>query len=205
MEGAPSMVDPGGSARFLDPFFSCAVTPTTLALSLGVPYLVATYDLSTSAASVLLATLTSVAVLSGPPIGFLADLRPTRRVGLVMMLMTITLGFWALLLGSPGRPWLPLVVLAFVWFSLGAPLAMLGVVLARDSVHLTDAGTANGLIVSGGFVASGVAALSGGWLIDLGGGLLSPTANRLGLIVIPAVTVFGLWRLRVWSRRVIAA
>jgi len=85
---------------------------------------------------------------------------------------------------------------AFAFLSLGGPASMIGFALARDYNPISRVGTATGVVNVGGFVATTIAALAIGVLLQWTGGNF-----RVSLLAIVAVLAFGTFRMLVWWRR----
>lgn len=182
--------------------FSTMVAPTTLGLLWGFPYLVRAQHFSASAASALLSVLVIGGAVNGPMIGALTGRRPELRMPLAVAFLVAMTAVWVLLLGWPGGR-LPGVLLtaAFVVLSLGGPMSSIAFALARDYNPLPRVGTATGVVNVGGFVATTVAALGVGILLDAAGGGDPTSAFRVALLAVAGVMMFGTWRTALWWRR----
>ena len=192
--------------------FGSMSTSLTFALLWGVPFMVEGQRMSRNAASTVLLLSVLVAIVVGPPIGYLIGRHPVTRVPLAIgTSLTTVLGWYAVLaaFSHPMPHWL-LVALVLVTTT-GGPVSSIGFALARDYNGPAIVGTATGLVNVAGFVASIVACLSLGWTLDLLG---SQTLGSYRLAFAVAVTVqaMGLlqmvrwWLLaRRWALRALAA
>ncbi|RZQ59776.1 MFS transporter [Amycolatopsis suaedae] len=176
--------------------FTTMFAPNTLTLLWGVPFLVEGEHVSPGTASALLTVFVFGSMVFGPLLGNVIARHPSLRMPLVGGYLAAAAVVWAVLLGWPGQ--LPLAVLipAFALLSFGGPASMIGFALARDYNPLSRVGTATGVVNVGGFVATTVAALSIGVLLELTGGQF-----RLSLLAVVAVLALGTVRMLVWWRR----
>ena len=192
--------------------FGSMSTSLTFVVLWGVPFMVEGQRMSRNAASAVLLLSVLVAIVVGPPIGYLIGRHPVTRVPLAIgTSLTTVLGWYAVLAGfsHPMPHWL-LVALALVTAT-GGPVSSIGFALARDYNGPAIVGTATGLVNVAGFVASIVACLSLGWTLDLVG---SQTLGSYRLAFAVAVTVQALgllqmvrwWLLaRNWALRALEA
>ena len=183
--------------------FACMVSPTTLGLLWGYPYLVSTQHLSAVAAGEVLAVLVTAGLVANPVIGAVTSRRRELRMPIVGTALSAFALTWAVLLLDP-RP-LPFgaLMVAFAIFAIGGPASAVGFALARDYNPMHRVGTATGVVNVGGFVATTFAALGVGLLVNAVGE--TATGYRIGLLAVAAVLVLGSWRVAVWLRRARAA
>jgi len=181
--------------------FATMVSPTTLGLLWGFPYLVDAQHLSTLQADDVLAALVIVGLVANPVIGTVTSRRRETRVPIVVGVLATAVLTWIVLLADP-RP-LPFGVLmaAFALFAVGGPVSGVGFALARDYNPLHRVGTATGVVNVGGFVATTIAALGVGLLVGAFGPGSPELAYRVGLLAVFAILLFGSWRVAVWWRR----
>jgi MFS family permease len=179
--------------------FSSMVSPTTLGLLWGFPYLVQAQGLSPLRADEVLGALVIGGMVANPVLGALTSRRPGMRVPIVAGYVVVAAGIWALLLAGPGRLPFGVLLAAFAMFAVGGSISTIGFALARDYNPLHRVGTATGVVNVGGFLATTLAALGVGVLVGAVG------TYRIGLLAVVAVLVFGSWRVAVWWRRARAA
>ncbi|MCP2256904.1 Sugar phosphate permease [Streptoalloteichus tenebrarius] len=181
--------------------FSTTVVPSTLGLLWGFPYLVRAQGLSQEAAGGVLSLLVVGGLVGSPLVGGFTARRPELRMFVATGFLSATGAAWALLLTWPGHLPVPVLGAVFVLLSMGGPVSAIGFALARDYNPFRRVGTATGVVNVGGFVATTVAALSVGVLLDLVAPLGQETAFRVALLAVAAVLAFGTWRTAVWWRR----
>ncbi|HWC79180.1 MAG TPA: MFS transporter [Pseudonocardiaceae bacterium] len=183
--------------------FATMVSPTTLSLLWGYPYLVTVQHLSAVDAGEVLAVLVVVALVANPVIGALTSRRRELRMPIVGGTLSVVAVVWTLLLALPGPLPFPALALAFAVFALGTPASSIGFALARDYNPVHRVGTATGVVNVGGFIATTFAALGVGLLVGAVG--TGPAGYRIGLLAVVAVLLLGSWRVVVWLRRARAA
>ncbi|MBE1502544.1 sugar phosphate permease [Amycolatopsis lexingtonensis] len=176
--------------------FSTMFAPNALTLLWGVPWLVQGQGQSKAAASALLTVFVFGSMAGGPLLGGVIGRRPSLRMPLVGGYIGGAALLWAVLLSWPGTVPVAVLVPAFAFLALGGPASMIGFALARDYNPLSRVGTATGVVNVGGFVATTIAALAVGVLLQWTGGNF-----RLSLLAIVAILALGTVRLLVWWRR----
>jgi len=176
--------------------FSTMFAPNALTLLWGVPWLVQGQGQSKATASALLTVFVFGSMAGGPLLGGLIGRRPSLRMPLVGGYIGGAALIWAVLLSWPGQVPVALLVPAFAFLALGGPASMIGFALARDYNPLSRVGTATGVVNVGGFVATTIAALAVGVLLQWTGG-----SFRLSLLAIVAILALGTWRMLTWWRR----
>jgi MFS family permease len=134
--------------------FTTQFTGTVFALMWGVPFLIAGEGVSRSTASSLLTLFVIVGMATGPVLGTLVQRYPLRRSLLVLGIVAINLGAWALVILWPGRAPLPVLILLVIALGSGGPGSMIGFDYARTFNPPHRLGTATGVVNVGGFVAS---------------------------------------------------
>jgi sugar phosphate permease len=179
--------------------FSTMATPTTLGLLWGYPYLVQAQHLDAVRADETLGALVIGGIVANPVLGAVTSRYRSVRMPLVAGYLVIAVATWVPLLVVPGR--LPFLVLlaAFVVFAVGGPMSAIGFALARDYNPVNRVGTATGVVNVGGFLATTMAALGVGVLVQATG------SYRLGLLAVFLVVTLGMSRVAVWWRRARAA
>ncbi|QNG20358.1 MFS transporter [Rhodococcus triatomae] len=143
---------------------------TTFALLWGVPYLMSAQGLSATAAGALLSLSVVTAITSGIVIGILSGRYPMRRSLMVLTVMSSSAVMWAVVLALPGPAPMWLLCLLVIVISVGGPGSMIGFDFARMMVPSTSMGTAQGLVNSGGFLATLIVLQSMGLILDAMGG-----------------------------------
>ncbi|WAL69776.1 MFS transporter [Amycolatopsis cynarae] len=176
--------------------FTTAFGPNVLTLLWGVPYLVQGEGLPKATASALLTVFVFGAMFGGPLLGGAIGRRPGLRMPLAGGYLGGAALVWAVLLGWPGTVPVAVLVPAFAFLSLGGPASMIGFALARDYNPLRRVGTATGVVNVGGFLATTVAALAVGVLLQATGGDF-----RLALLAVVAVLALGTGQVLRWWRR----
>lgn len=180
--------------------FSTMFAPNVLVLLWGVPYLVRAQGLSPTAASSMVMILVIGAMLGGPVVGAFIGRRPELRMVLVVGYLAGAGAAWAVLLSWPGTVPHAVVAVCFGFLSLGGPASMIGFALARDYNPMGRVGTATGVVNMGGFLATTIAALVIGLLLEWTDG--SFRAAFLAVVAMLAVSTFRMW---VWLVRARAA
>ncbi|SHF35524.1 MFS transporter [Streptoalloteichus hindustanus] len=181
--------------------FSTNVVPSTLGLLWGFPYLVQAQGLSQEAAGGVLSLLVVGGLVGSPLVGGFTARRPELRMFVATGFLSLTGAAWTLMVLWPGQLPVPVLGAMFVLLSMGGPVSAIGFALARDYNPFRRVGTATGVVNVGGFVATTVAALSVGVLLDLAAPLGPAGAFRVALLAVAAVLVVGTWRTAVWWRR----
>ncbi|AEV87732.1 MFS transporter [Actinoplanes sp. SE50] len=134
--------------------FTTQFTGTVFALMWGIPFLIAGEGLTRGEAGSLLTVFVITGMAAGPVLGTLVQRYPLRRSLLVLGIIAVNLGAWALVLLWPGRAPLPVLILLVVALGSGGPGSMIGFDYARTFNPPHRLGTATGVVNVGGFVAS---------------------------------------------------
>lgn len=140
------------------------------ALMWGVPYLMTAQEISSEAAGALLSLAVFSGVFTGPALGTLSARFPRRRTWLVLGVIGANATIWTITLvwSSPVPFWL--LVLLVLIIATGPPGSMIGFDFARSFNPAPELGTAQGLVNTGGFIATLLAILLIGVVLDLTGG-----------------------------------
>jgi len=178
--------------------FASMSTSLAFAVLWGVPFMVEGQRMSRNGASAVLLLSVLLAILVGPPIGYLTGRYPATRVPIAIGVNVVTvLGWYVVLAGFSGpMPYWLLVTLVLVTTT-GGPVSSIGFALARDYNGPAIVGTATGVVNVAGFVASIVACLSLGWTLDLLGSQ-TLSSYRLAFAVAVTVQTLGLAQMVRW-------
>ncbi len=165
-ETAPTILrEPGVWLGFFTHFVTLFPTNTFLLLW-GVPFLTVGQGVSAQRASALLTIGALAGLFIGPALGELVARYPTRRSWLVLGTVALSTGVWALVLVPTGpRPFWQLVLLS-VTVAAGVATCTIGFDFARTFAAPSHLGTAIGMVNVGGYVASLVAILLFGLVLD---------------------------------------
>ncbi len=166
-------------------FFTHMGTPfsaNVFALMWGVPYLTTAQGFSRGVAGALLTISVATFVVVGLLAGALSARRPQHRAGLVLAMIALTALTWAVLLAwaSPAPHWLLVVLIVVI--SAGQPVSILAFDFARSYNPPASLGTAQGMVNTGGFIATLLIMQAMGIVIALAGGY-SFSAFRLAWTV----------------------
>ena len=140
---------------------------TVFMLLWGYPFLVVGQGLAPGTAAGLLTLLVLVGMAFGPLLGAVIGSWPLRRSSVVLAVVGTTVVTWTAVLAWPGRAPLPLLVLLAVVLGTNGPASMIGFDYARTENPAARLGSASGVVNVGGFVASLLAMLGVGVVLDL--------------------------------------
>lgn len=166
-------------------FFTHMATPfsaNVFALMWGVPYLTTAQGLSRAMAGAFLTLSVATFVVVGLLAGTLSARRPQHRAGLVLAMIALTACTWAVLLALPAPAPHWLLALLVVVISAGQPVSILAFDFARTYNPPATLGTAQGMVNTGGFIATLLIMQAMGIVIALAGGY-SFSAFRLAWTV----------------------
>ncbi|ORW71165.1 MFS transporter [Mycolicibacter senuensis] len=154
-------------------FFTHVGTPfsaSVFALMWGVPYLTTAQGLSRAMAGGFLTLSVATFVVVGLLAGTLSARWPQHRAGLVLAMIALMACTWTVLLAlpSPAPHWL--LALLVVVISAGQPVSILAFDFARTYNPPAALGTAQGMVNTGGFIATLVIMQVMGVVIALAGG-----------------------------------
>ena len=175
--------------------FACQFSGSSFTLLWGFPFLVNGEGVSSSAASRMMALFFVGFVLAGPLIGRFIALRPTRRVELVLGIVSLNIALWTVVLVWPGRAPLGMLIALVLAMAIGIPGSMIGFDFARTSNPASRLGTATGIVNIGGFTASIITLGAFGVIVDLtrrGAGAHDLAAYKVGWCVQYAVWSIGI-------------
>ncbi len=157
---------PGTQLGFWSHFVTQS-TGTVFTLLWGFPLLTAALGYSPSEASGLLTLIVITGFVAGPLLGLLTARFPLRRSNLVIGIVVLLAVAWTAVLAWPGRPPAWLLVVLVVALGIGGPGSLIGFDFARSFNPLRNLGSANGVVNSGGFLASFVMMYLIGLVLDL--------------------------------------
>jgi sugar phosphate permease len=146
--------------------FTAQFPGTVFALVWGYPFLLAGEGVSRGTASALLTLFVLTGMAAGPVVGVLVQRHPLRRSWLALGVIGANALGWGLVIAWPGRAPLAVLVVLVLALSLGGPGSMIGFEFARTFNPPSRLGTATGIVNIGGFVASLVAILLVGLILD---------------------------------------
>ncbi len=188
--------------------FTAQFSATVMALLWGFPFLVTVHEVSDTTAGALLTAMTLSGVALGPVVAGQVTRRPFHRSTLVLSLVALIVGAWALVLLWPGPAPLPVLMLLMVVLGVGGPGSLVGFDLARTFNPAARLGSAIGIVNVGGFVASLLTVVSIGLALDLltPGGSTDYAAGdfrwAMAVQLVPwTLGCLQIWRLRRHTRR----
>ena len=176
---------------------------TVFMLLWGYPFLVVGQGLAPGTAAGLLTLLVLVGMAFGPLLGAVIGSWPLRRSSVVLAVVGATVLTWTAVLAWPGRAPLPLLVLLVLVLGTNGPASMIGFDYARTENPASRLGSASGVVNVGGFVASLLAMLGIGVVLDL----LTPGGSTdwsLGAFKAAFAVQYAVWVLgafQVWRYR----
>ncbi|RSM51269.1 MFS transporter [Actinoplanes sp. ATCC 53533] len=190
--------------------FTAQFPGTVFALVWGYPFLLAGEGVSRGTASALLTLFVLTGMAAGPVVGVLVQRHPLRRSWLALGVIGANALGWGLVIAWPGRAPLAVLVVLVLALSLGGPGSMIGFEFARTFNPPSRLGTATGIVNIGGFVASLVAILLVGLILDArtGGQATYDIVDfKIAMSVqyaIGAIGLIGILRTRKLARRRLA-
>lgn len=154
-------------------FFTHMGTPfsaNVFTLMWGVPYLTTTQGLSRGLAGASLTLSVVTFVVVGLLVGTLSARRPQHRESVVLAMIALTALIWTVLLAlrSPAPHWLLAALIVVI--SAGQPVSILAFDFARTFNPPAALGTAQGMVNTGGFIATLLVMQAMGIVIALAGG-----------------------------------
>ena len=171
---------------------------TVFMLLWGYPFLVVGQGLSPATAAGLLTLLVVVGMGFGPLLGTVIGAWPLRRSSVVLTVVGATVVTWTAVLAWPGRAPLALLVLLVLVLGTNGPASMIGFDYARTENPATRLGSASGVVNVGGFVASLLAMLGIGVVLDV----LTPGSSTdwsLGAFKAAFAVQYAVWALGAWQ------
>jgi nitrate/nitrite transporter NarK len=191
--------------------FTLPFAPQVFGLLWGYPFLVLGQGMSPSGAANMLMLMTGTAIVAGPIIARFTAINPWHRSSLVLAIVAVIAGAWAVLLLWPGRAPLWLLVVVVIITATGGPGSMVSFDMARTFHPPERLSRASGIVNVGGFVAALITMAMIGvvldWLKPGGPSTYTLADFRIALSVQFAVWGFGalqIWRFRRRGRRMLA-
>ena len=146
--------------------FTSQFAANVMGLLWGFPFFVHAEHCSQTEAGALLTLLVGVFIVGGPLIGGYISRHPWQRSTVVLGIVSAMVVTWTVVLLLPGDAPLWLLGLLVVTTGLGGPGSMIGFDLARTFAPASRLGQASGIVNVGGFVASLLAVLGIGLVLD---------------------------------------
>ncbi|MEU8222253.1 MFS transporter [Kribbella sp. NPDC048915] len=150
--------------------FTTSFSGSTFGLLWGYPFLVQGQGLPPTTAAAMLIIPVLASLCYGPLVGRYAAKFPFYRSWIVLAVIGSTVAVWTVVLLWPGRAPLPVLLLLIVVQAAGGPGSMLGLDYARTFNPSTRFGAANGMVNTGGFIATLISIGMIGILLDASSG-----------------------------------
>lgn len=166
----------------------------------GYTFLVEAEGLSRAFASVLLGSFVFIGFLVGPILSHICVRHPANRHRLVLAVFGLMTAAWLLIIFSPGVNPLWQILLLVLSIGVGGPASMIAFDYSRNSIPAFRLGSSNGIINSGGFVATFITMFLVGFALDLiqryglsgGSSLYSLASFKLAFPIQVAVMTVGI-------------
>jgi MFS family permease len=146
--------------------FTTQFAANVMGLLWGYPFFVHAEHTGTAVAGMLLSLLVVVFIVGGPLIGGYISRHPWRRSTVVLSIIAGMALTWTVVLLWPGDAPVWLLAVLVVATGLGGPGSMIGFDLARTFTPSSRLGQASGIVNVGGFLASLLAILCIGLVLD---------------------------------------
>ena len=147
--------------------FTCHLAVSVMGLLWGYPFFVHAEHRTPTEAGALLTLLVAVFVVGGPAVGGYITRHPWQRSTVVLGVVGAMALTWTAVLLQSGDAPLWLLVLLVVSTGLGGPGSMIGFDMARTFAPASRLGQTSGIVNVGGFVASLLAVLGIGLVLDV--------------------------------------
>ncbi len=147
--------------------FTTIFSAGTFGLLWGYPFLVRGQGISSTTAASLLVLPVLASMALGPLVGRYAARYPFYRSWIVLAVIGSAVTMWTVVLLWPGQAPLPVLVMLIVVLAAGGPGSMLGLDYARTFNPATRFGAANGIVNTGGFIATLICIAAVGLMLDL--------------------------------------
>lgn len=178
----------------------------------GYPFLVQGEGLPPATSGLLLSSFVLIGFFVGPILSSICVRFPGRRYQLVLGVYSLIVASWLVVLLTPGKNPLWQLILLVISIGIGGPASMIAFDYSRGSIPKYRLGSSNGIINSGGFVATFLAMFLVGVMLDLihSSGILGAShlydlaafklAFPIHLLVISAGAIFFLKERRITLR-----
>jgi MFS family permease len=150
--------------------FTTSFSGSTFGLLWGYPFLVQGQGLPPTTAAAMLIIPVLASLCYGPLVGRYAAKFPFYRSWIVLAVIGSTVAVWTVVLLWPGRAPMPVLLLLIVVQAANGPGSMLGLDYARTFNPATRFGAANGMVNTGGFIATLISIGMIGILLDASSG-----------------------------------
>lgn len=175
--------------------FTSQFPNTVFALLWGYPFLVAGERVDTVTATVLLSLMVVMSMGIGPALGRLVGRHADWRLPITMVIVAATALAWTAVLAWPGRAPLALLIALVIVLATNGPGSVIGFDYARTANPPSRFGGAIGIVNVGGFLASILAILGIGLVLDIADGThgaYSLSAFRAAFLVQYPIWIVGL-------------
>jgi predicted MFS family arabinose efflux permease len=150
--------------------FTTSFSGSTFGLLWGYPFLVQGQGVAPTTAAAMLIIPVLAGFCYGPVVGRYAARFPFYRSWIVLAVIAGSVLMWTVVLLWPGQAPMPVLLLLIVVQAAGGPGSMLGLDYARTFNPATRFGAANGMVNTGGFIATLVCIGTVGILLDASSG-----------------------------------
>lgn len=181
--------------------FTTGFAGSTFGLLWGYPFLVRGEGLAPTTAATLLIVPVLAGLCYGPMIGRYAARFPFYRSWIVLAVIGGTATMWTIVLVWPGRAPVPVLILLIVVQAAGGPGSMLGLDYARTFNPATRFGAANGMVNTGGFIATLISIGMIGVLLDVSSGGAQQTISDFKSALTFQYVLWGIGTLQILRYR----
>ncbi|MEU4287505.1 MFS transporter [Kribbella sp. NPDC026596] len=150
--------------------FTTSFSGSTFGLLWGYPFLVQGQGVAPTTAAAMLILPVLAGLCYGPLVGRYAARFPFYRSWIVLAVIGGSVLMWTVVLLWPGQAPMPVILLLIVVQAAGGPGSMLGLDYARTFNPATRFGAANGMVNTGGFIATLLCIGMVGILLDTSSG-----------------------------------
>jgi predicted MFS family arabinose efflux permease len=172
--------------------FTTSFSGSTFGLLWGYPFLVRGEGLAPTTAASMLILPVLAGLCYGPLVGRYAAKFPFYRSWIVLAVIAGSVTMWTVVLVWPGQAPMPVLLLLIVVQAAGGPGSMLGLDYARTFNPTTRFGAANGMVNTGGFIATLICIGMVGVLLDASSG---GAAQGIGDFKVALTFQYVLWGL----------